>query len=61
MFSVAYIIEEQKSEGKAAIKIRNYVNLDIGVTVEKVWERILNEAKGYYEEIWEEAANNYSD
>lgn len=58
---MAYIIEEQKSEGKAAIKIRNYVNLDIGVTVEKVWERILNEAKGYYEEIWEEAANNYSD
>jgi hypothetical protein len=35
--------------------------LDIGVTVEKVWERILNEAKGYFEETWEEAANNYTD
>lgn len=49
LFSVSYVIEEKESEAKVGVKVRTYVCLDIGVTVEKVWERILNETKSYFE------------
>ena len=42
LFSVSYIKEEIRSEeGITCIKIRTYINLDINVGIEKVWEKIL--------------------
>ncbi len=48
LYSVAYLIEEKdKDNNKCNLKIRTYLALDIGVTVDKVWEQILQETKNY--------------
>lgn len=46
LFSVSYIIEETIGQ-KTIVRVRTYTCLDIGVTIEKVWERILSETKSY--------------
>lgn len=58
LFSVSYIKEEIRSEeGITCIKIRTYINLDINVGIEKVWEKILIESRAYIEDLWQQLDN----
>lgn len=58
LHSISYILEKL-NQGQSSVEVRTYVKLDIGVSIEKIWDRIFMETKAYIEGFWEEAAEEF--
>ena len=58
--SISYI-KEGNSNGEVFVKVKTFVNVDIGTNLEKIWEKIFVDTKAYIESLWEDATDNYEE